>query len=329
MLHAIRLAEAQLGRTAPNPSVGCVIVKEDRIVGEGATARGGRPHAEAIALEMAKDAAAGATAYVTLEPCSHTGETPPCAQALIDANIARVIIANQDPNPKVAGAGIAMLKAADMEVIEGIETEKAALLHEGFFRSILHKRPLVTLKMASSLDSKIATASGQSQWITGQAARDYGHSLRASHDAILTGIGTVLADNPSLTCRLSGREEDSPQRFVLDRQGRLPADANIHPCTVLNAPLPEALEQLCERGITRLLVEAGPALSTAFLREGLIDWLYWFRAPFCIGADGRDAIESLPDEPLEALPRFMLHERFMLGEDACEIYRVSPCLQVS
>lgn len=324
MRRAIALAERQLGRTAPNPAVGCVIVKDGCVIGVGATARGGRPHAEIIALEMAGEDAKGAAAYVTLEPCSHTGETPPCAQALIAAGIACVITGNQDPNPKVAGAGIAMLRAASIEVIENIEAQKAAKLHEGFFRSIGGKRPFVTLKIASSLDGKIATESGQSQWITGKAARDYGHLLRANHDAIATGIGTVLADDPSLTCRLAGREADSPKRYVFDRQNHSPDDAKIHPCSLLNAPLEAALQQMAKQdGITRLLIEAGPTLNTAFLQAGLVDELYWFKAPLLIGAGGRDAITALPDSPPCQLARMQLKQSLRLGVDRCEIYRLS------
>jgi diaminohydroxyphosphoribosylaminopyrimidine deaminase/5-amino-6-(5-phosphoribosylamino)uracil reductase len=323
MRHAIRLGAAQLGRCAPNPAVGCVIVQGERIIGVGATARGGRPHAETIALQMAGADASGATVYVTLEPCAHIGKTGPCAQALIDAGVAHVIIANRDPNPNVSGRGIAMLMDAGINVIEGVEADAASELHAGFFKTILQKRPLVTLKIASSADGKIATASGQSQWITGPKAREYGHALRANHDAILTGIGTVLADDPSLTCRLAGRAKDSPKRFMLDRQGRAPKSAKIHPCTTLNAPLDECLAQLSAQGITRLLVEAGPTLSTAFLREGLADQLYWFKAPLLIGADGRDAIATLPDAPLDAMHRMQLSQRFSLGEDVCEMYRLS------
>lgn len=330
MTHAIRLATDQLGRTAPNPAVGCVIVKDDCIVGVGATARGGRPHAETIALEMAGSDAKGATAYVTLEPCSHDGKTGPCAKALIAAGVACIIIANRDPNPAVNGSGIQMLCNAGIDVIEGVEQGEAAQLHEGFFRTLHDKRPLVTLKIASSLDGKVATASGQSQWITGEQARTYGHGLRANHDAILTGIGTVLADDPSLTCRIAGRESDSPQRFVLDRMQRTPDDAAIHPCTVLTSPsVGDALHDIAEQGITRLLVEAGPTLSTAFLKAGLVDWLYWFRAPVTLGADARSAVNGLPDTPLDALSRMRLTESFSLGPDVCEVYRVSPCLPAS
>ncbi len=320
MRHAIGLGIAQLGRTAPNPAVGCVIVKDARIIGTGATARGGRPHAEVLALGMAGAHAKGATAYVTLEPCAHQGETGPCAQALIDADIARVVIANRDPNPKVSGRGIAMLREAGIDIIEGVEAETAAELHAGFFLTQTHNRPLVTLKIASSADGKIATASGQSQWITGEQARAYGHALRGNHDAILTGIGTALADDPSLTCRLAGRAGDSPKRFVLDRQQRLPKDAKMQPCTALKDDLANILSNLADQGITRLLVEAGPTLSTTFLHAGLVDWLYWFKAPLLIGADGRNAIAALPDKPLDAMRRMKLQDRFSLGEDVCEVY---------
>lgn len=326
MRHAIALARKQLGRCAPNPAVGCVIVAPSgQIIGVGATHQSGRPHAEAMAIAMAGADARGATAYVTLEPCSHHGQTPPCAQALIDAGIARVFIASQDPNPKVSGSGIAMLRAAGMEVVLGIAEDEAALLHEGFFKSLSVKRPLVSLKIASSLDGKIATASGESQWITSEQARRYGHALRGEHDAIATGIGTVLADDPALTCRLAGREEDSPKRFVFDRNTRLPTNAKLHPCVALSQPLAEALEVMAlEHGITRLLVEAGPRLSSAFLQAGLVDWLYWFKAPLLLGAAGRSALGDLADAPLNRMPRMRLERRLQLGADSCECYRISP-----
>ena len=326
MRHAISLAKAQLGRTAPNPAVGCVIVSGGRIVGAAATARGGRPHAETQALAKAGAAAKGADAYVTLEPCSHAGQSGACTNALISAGIKRCIIANRDPNPQVNGAGIAMLRGAGIEVIKGIEADEAARLHEGFFRHILQKRPLVSLKMACSLDGKIAAASGESQWITGDQARRYGHVLRASHDAIATGIGTALADDPSLTCRLAGREEDSPRRYVFDRQSRLPKEAKVHPCTLLNTSLPEALAAMAQEGVTRLLVEAGPTLSSAFLQAGLVDWLYLFRAPLILGAAGRDAFTENASPALADALKLQPYREVTLGDDRLEQYRVSQPL---
>ena len=195
MRAALALARRGLGNTWPNPAVGCVIVNEGRVVGRGWTQRGGRPHAETEALARAGSAATGATAYVTLEPCSHHGKTPPCAEALIGARIARVVAAVEDPDPRVSGAGIARLRDAGVEVETGLCAEEAAELNAGFFCRVTHGRPLVTLKLATSLDGRIATANGESRWITGPAARERAHLLRATHDAVLVGTGTAFADD--------------------------------------------------------------------------------------------------------------------------------------
>ncbi|HQT72519.1 MAG TPA: bifunctional diaminohydroxyphosphoribosylaminopyrimidine deaminase/5-amino-6-(5-phosphoribosylamino)uracil reductase RibD, partial [Acidiphilium sp.] len=204
MRSALALARRGLGETAPNPSVGCVILRDGVVVGRGRTAPGGRPHAETEALAMAGEAARGATAYVTLEPCAHHGRTPPCADALIAAGIARVVIAMADPDPRTDGAGIARLRAAGIEVVEGVGAAEAAEINAGFTLRLRAGRPLVTLKLATSLDGQIATRTGESQWITGAAARQLGHALRGTHDAVMVGVGTVLADDPELTCRIEG-----------------------------------------------------------------------------------------------------------------------------
>jgi diaminohydroxyphosphoribosylaminopyrimidine deaminase/5-amino-6-(5-phosphoribosylamino)uracil reductase len=294
MQYALRLAERQLGQVWPNPAVGCVVVQGNHIVGVGNTQSGGRPHAETEALAMAGERARGATLYVTLEPCSHHGHTPPCVDAIITAGIKRVVIACADIDPRVSGRGIAALRQTGIEVITGIEESHAVVLNEGFFRRVSDARPLVTLKIATSLDHKMAYPHGGPRWITGEKARDYGQWLRSRHDAILTGIGTVLADDPLLTCRLPGLEDRSPVRIVLDRQERLPPSSKIYqtkeevPLWELEAKyraIPALLTYLAERGITRLMVEAGPTLTTAFLESGLADWFYWFRAPMTIGDD--------------------------------------------
>ena len=217
MRHALTLAERALGRTAPNPAVGCVIVSRDgHVVGRGRTQDGGRPHAEAVALTQAGDAATGATAYVTLEPCAHHGQTPPCAEALANAGIARVVASVEDPDPRVKGKGFAMLRAAGVEVVTGLLEKETTELNAGFFLRITENRPLVTLKIAQSEDGKTARA-GDDKWITGEEARRFSHLLRAKHDAILIGVGTALADDPELTCRLPGLEKYSPLRVVLER----------------------------------------------------------------------------------------------------------------
>ena len=323
---ALRLAARNLGQTWPNPCVGAVVVKDGVIIGSGYTAQGGRPHAETIALQQAGERAKGATLYVTLEPCSHHGKTPPCVDAIIASGISTCVIACTDPNPAVNGAGIAKLKQTGITVEEGVCRAAAEKLNEGFFSLIKKNRPFVALKIATSQDGKMATAAGQSKWITGDAARGYGHLLRSRYDAILTGIGTVLADDPSLTCRLPGLEERSPLRVVLDRKGRLPAKAAIHGAQLLSLAeetLPAALKTLADKGITRVLVEAGPTLSTAFLQAGLVDRLYWFRAPMLIGGDGLPAIGSGFATELSQLARWKQSEHSIFGNDTLDIFECS------
>lgn len=337
MASALRLADAATGTTAPNPAVGCVIVRNHTVVGQGVTQPGGRPHAEVMALQQAGAAARGATAYVTLEPCSHHGATPPCAEALIYAGIARVVIAAEDPNPKVSGRGIALLRAAGIDVTTGIGTAEATRQHAGFFSVMQRGRPHVTLKIASSMDGKIALANGESQWITGEAARHYGHWLRARSDAIITGIGTVLKDNPTLTCRLPGRTEHSPVRIVLDTHGKLPPEstlvqtADLTPVwhvtqanrsyphvTYIPLPphdLPALLKELAARGITRVLVEGGAQLATSFLMADLVDDIAWFHAPMILGNDALPAVGECTITSLQDAARWQTIERKFLGSD--------------
>jgi diaminohydroxyphosphoribosylaminopyrimidine deaminase/5-amino-6-(5-phosphoribosylamino)uracil reductase len=231
MAAALGQARQAVGTTAENPPVGCVIVRDGVVLGRGFTQPSGRPHAETVALAQARkldrDAVRGATAYVTLEPCSHHGKTPPCADALIEAGISRVVIAADDPDPRVDGGGIVRLRAAGIAVSTGLLRDEAELIMAGFLSRIRRGRPYVTLKLATSLDGRIATRSGHSQWITGEAARDRAHLMRARSDAILVGVGTVLADNPSLTCRLPGLEDWSPRRIVLDSHLRLPVESGL------------------------------------------------------------------------------------------------------
>ncbi len=348
MRAALTLARRGLGRVFPNPAVGCLIVKEGIIVGRGWTQPGGRPHAETVALSMAGDRAKGAAAYVTLEPCSHHGKTAPCADALIGAGISRVVVAADDPDPRVDGAGLARLKAAGCDVTVGILEEEARALNAGFFSRMEKGRPLVTLKFATSLDGRIATASGESQWITGEAARRRGHLMRAETDAILIGIGTVLADDPALDCRLDGLADRSPIRIVLDRKLRLPLDSKlartagriplwivtetdknlgkinengIEPIRVPDLDdLPAVMKILADKGLTRLLVEGGGKVHTSFLKAGLADRIAWFRSASLIGGDGKSVTDSLDIKSLTQSPRFRRRNILPLDEDVLETY---------
>ncbi|WP_276202826.1 bifunctional diaminohydroxyphosphoribosylaminopyrimidine deaminase/5-amino-6-(5-phosphoribosylamino)uracil reductase RibD [Geminicoccus roseus] len=321
MRTAIDLAAHGLGATWPNPSVGCILVRDGRVIARGVTGRGGRPHAETEALRLAGTAAAGCTAYVSLEPCAHVGRTPPCADALVKAGVARVVIACGDPDPRVSGRGVRRLRLAGIEVTEGVLRQEAERDHAGFFARVRRGRPMVGLKLATSLDGRIATATGESQWITGPQARAYGHHLRATHDAIMVGSGTGLADDPALTCRLPGLEGRSPVRVVLDARLRLRPDSTLAttawrtPTWLFTAPgydrtaarvlidqgvrieqvpaaatggvaLVPVLARLAERGITRLLVEGGAVLAASLMREHLVDRLHLLRAPLLIGGDG-------------------------------------------
>jgi diaminohydroxyphosphoribosylaminopyrimidine deaminase/5-amino-6-(5-phosphoribosylamino)uracil reductase len=331
MQRALALGRTNLGQCWPNPAVGAVVVKDGKIIGEGFTGRGGRPHAETEALKNID--ARGATLYVTLEPCSHHGKTPPCTDAIIAAGIKTCVVACRDPNPLVNGQGIAQLKAAGIEVIENICEQEARKSHEGFFSLIQKKRPFVALKIATSEDEKITTGVPGKQWITSEAAREYGQRLRSEYDAIVTGIGTVLADDPLLTCRLPGLEHKSPVRVVLDRKQRLPVDSKIAktqdsaPVWVLDLPaIPAVLTHLADKGITRLLVEGGQGINTAFLESGCVDRIYWFKAPITIGNGGLSAISG-QKTTLSALAKGRPVEHISLPPDTLDI--IELCSQAS
>ena len=368
MALALRLADRGLGRTWPNPAVGCVVVRDGRIVGRGWTQRGGRPHAETEALRRAGAAALGATVYVSLEPCAHYGRTPPCTMALIQAGVRRVVAATLCPDRRVDGQGVAQLRQAGVEVELGVLHAEAEALNAGFFLKERAGRPLVTLKLATSLDGRIATRTGASQWLTGEQARARGHWLRATHDAIMVGSGTALADDPALTCRLPGLEDCSPVRVVLDRRlrlsptSRLAATARDVPTWLITgsplAParadalrergvelielaasegegldLMAALAALAARGITRLLVEGGAGLATVLLRARLVDRLAWFQAPLLLGGDGRAAIGELARDAVAEAIRLAGAQRQTLAEDTLQSYILlserGPCSPAS
>lgn len=354
MRAALALARRGNGRTWPNPSVGCVIVKDGRVVGRATTAQAGRPHAEPQALAMAGAAARGATAYVTLEPCCFHGRTPPCTDALVAAGISRVVVGVRDPDPRVNGAGLARLRGAGIEVVEGVLEEEAAEVVAGFVTRVRAARPLVTLKLATTLDGRIATRGGESQWITGEPARRMAHALRGRNDAIMVGVGTVLADNPDLTCRIPGFKNLPMVRVVADSHLRLPltsrlvATAGTVPTWVLcrgsaDARRAEALESagvvvvrvgdsaagidlaggmkaLAERGITRLLAEGGAQIAAALLRADLVDRVAWFHAPAVMGGDGWPAAQGFGVAALAQMPRFRRTATRPVGEDLLSEY---------
>jgi diaminohydroxyphosphoribosylaminopyrimidine deaminase/5-amino-6-(5-phosphoribosylamino)uracil reductase len=355
MRAALGLARRGLGTTWPNPPVGCVIVRDGRVVGRAVTAPGGRPHAEPLALAMAGAEARGATVYVTLEPCSHFGRTPPCADALIAAGVARVVIGTRDRNPAVSGGGMARLRAAGIEVVEGCLEAEAEEIVAGFFGVLAEGRPLVTLKLASTLDGRIATGAGESRWITGEPARRAAHALRGRHDAVMVGVGTVLADDPDLTCRLDGFRPTPVVRVVADgflRTGlmsRLVTTARQAPTWLLGradadpaarreltragveiVPAPAAeggidllggLRALAARGLTRVLVEGGARLAASLLRENLVDRLAWFHAPCVMGGDGLPAAQPYGVAALAQARRFVRQMAMPVGADMLTEFR--------
>ena len=322
MSRALRLARRGLATTAPNPAVGCVLMQDGEVVGEGWHARAGGPHAEVVALAAAGERARGATAYVTLEPCCHHGRTPPCTEALVAAGVRRVVVAMRDPDVRVAGAGIAALEAADIRVDEGVLTAQAEDLNRGYLHRQRLGRPWVSCKMGMSLDGRTAMASGESRWITSAEARHDVHRLRARCQAILTGIGTVLADDPALTVRIGNDEDDHrPLRVVCDGRLRTPvgarvcqgpgrtiiahdashADTPAYPSNVERMALPLAddgrldlailLARLAGEGVNDLLVEAGATLAGALLSAGLIDELWLYVAPRLLGSAARGVFD--------------------------------------
>ena len=350
---ALSLGARGQGRVWPNPAVGCVIVKDGRVLGRGWTQPGGRPHAETVALAQAGKGAQGATAYVTLEPCNHHGATGPCSEALIAAGVARVVIACADPHAVAAG-GAARLRQAGIEVVEGVCRAEAEAAHRGFFARLRMGRPMLTLKLATSSDGRIATATGESQWITGPAARAWVHGARARHDAVLVGAGTARADDPSLTVRGLGIAHQ-PVRVVLSRRLDLPADSALMrtaqevPVWLCHGPeapedaralwdgagarrievapaaggqldLAEVLAALGAAGLTRVFCEGGGALAAGLLSADLVDDLAVISAGMVLGAEGTPAVGAMGIAALSEAPRFSLCETRALGGDVLTIW---------
>lgn len=348
-LAASRRAE---GRTGANPPVGCAIVSGNgRLLAVGHTAAGGRPHAETEALAMAGEAAVGATAYVTLEPCAHTGRTGPCADALVAAGIARVVIAIRDPDPRVNGRGIERLAEAGVDIQIGVEAEGARRVMAGFLSRVTRNRPLVTWKTATSLDGMIALADGGKRWITGPVMRRYVHLQRSRCDGLLSAIGTVLADDPEFTCRTPGLEGDSPHRFILDANLRTPADSKLFDSApeagltifcredadpqaavslraagaeIRSVPtdstgrlsLDDVMRAIAASGCGNLLVEGGGKLGASLLRDGVVDRILWTRSPHLIGNDGIPAIGPLGTDDLPEQPAFALIDEGQFAGDS-------------
>lgn len=345
---ALSLGRRAQGQTWPNPSVGCVIVQGARIVGRGWTASGGRPHAEPQALAQAGEAARGATAYVSLEPCAHHGKTPPCVDALIKAGISRVVAPLTDKDPRVAGQGFNRLRQAGIEVVTGVLRDDAAHDHAGFFQRIETGLPWVTLKLANSFDGRIATASGMSKWITGDPARHLVHAMRARHDAVVVGGGTARADDPMLTVRGHGAVRQ-PARVVVSRKLDLPRDGKLASSAAdvplwlchgsdadeerraawreLGAKLLECktesrylnirsvLSVLGDHGLGRVFCEGGSALAASLLSAGLVDELVGFTAGVAIGAEGLPSLGAMGISDLGEAPRFQLHSTHTVGGD--------------
>jgi diaminohydroxyphosphoribosylaminopyrimidine deaminase/5-amino-6-(5-phosphoribosylamino)uracil reductase len=354
---ALALGRRGQGRTWPNPAVGAVVVKDGVIAGRGWTQSGGRPHAEPVALARAGEAARGATLYVTLEPCSHVGKSPPCVDAVVSAGIKRVVSAIEDPNPEVAGQGHARLRAAGIAVEVGLGAAEAARDHAGHFRRVRDKRPHVILKLAVSADDKIAAAGHKPVAISGEAAKARMHLLRAQCDAILVGIGTVQADDPLLTCRLPGMEARSPVRVVLDRAlrisgtSRLVHSARATPLWLMTSGFAEApaamrlgaagaqvtrvattatappmldllavLRALADKGITRLLVEGGARVASSFVAAGFVDEFWLLRGPDAVGDDGVAALDVLQLASVTQSPGFRIRASESLDKDTLTVY---------
>ena len=349
MRRALALARKGWGQTAPNPMVGAVVVRDGAIVGEGWHARFGGPHAEVVALEAAGARARGSTVYVTLEPCAHTGKTPPCTDVLITAKVARVVAATRDPSPEARGGG-ERLAEAGVAFDTGMGERAARELNAPFFHAHRSDRPWVTLKLALSIDGAIADANRSPGWLTGEAARKEVHRLRAGADAIAVGLGTVLADDPMLTVRDAKPPRVAPRRIVFDRHARLPLESRLAksvtlaPLTVLvedpdaarvaeleaagvevmvSPSLPDALRALARSGVRSMLVEGGAGLAGALLEARLVDRLVIFQAPIVLGAGALGGLAAAPGALVAEAPRLEILERQAFGTDLMTVYALT------
>lgn len=323
MDHALRLARRGLGNVWPNPAVGCILVRDGRVVGRGWTQPGGRPHAERMALDAAGPLARGATAYVTLEPCAHHGRTPPCVAGLVASGVRRVVTALTDPDPRVAGRGHQMLRDAGIALTEGVRARAAAELQAGFLLRIGARRPFVTLKLASSLDGRIAMASGESRWITGPAARAHVHALRAQHDAVMVGGATARSDLPQLNVR-GIHTPQQPVRIVVSSQALPPLavqDADHGPLWRVEGAPDAIMTDLAARGITRVFCEGGGRLAAGLLQAGLVDQLVAYQAGLVLGGDARPFLGPAGWTRLADAPRFTLAETRVIGPDLFHRWR--------
>ena len=356
MKMALDMSRRSLGITHPNPSVGCVIVKDSHVIGRGWTSRGGRPHAEINALDYASGEAVNSTVYVTLEPCSHHGKTSPCADALVNAKVSRVVIATIDPDPRVSGKGIKIMEDAGIDVEVGLHNEEANRINKGFFHKITLNRPLLTVKIASSKDGKIAHKENKQSWVTGPESRKRGHLYRANHDAIMVGVGTVQVDDPMLDCRINGLEDCSPIRVIVDTDLRCGLDTKL--CTsATKIPLwimtcskdakkiakfenvgakiftldkdrngyveiDQVMKALAEQGVTRVLSEGGGKLNASLIKAGLVDRLLWFKSEETIGENGINALYDIDVNKLDQHLNFILIAEGKTGLDSWQEFEI-------
>lgn len=320
MAYALSLARQGIGCVAPNPSVGCVIVNDGVIVGAGRTQNKGRPHAEDVAIKMAKERSVGGQAYITLEPCAHDDTTPSCARKLVDAGIRKCYISTLDPDERTNGRGVRVLERGGVSVSLNILKQEAEVINAGFFSRILKKRPLFTLKMATSIDGKIALNNGKSKWITNDQARAYGHLLRSKHDAVIIGKKTLEIDAPKLTCHLlQGMEKQDPVPILLSNTP--PQTPLSEKYRIFSGSAKDVAIRLGRQGFNSVLIEGGSSTSTTFLQEGLVDYIALFTAPSIMGSDSLSCLGPLNLKTMKAIPQYLPIERRHLGSNNFTLFK--------